>query len=358
MGCFVLDNAAANDRAVAHLAHSFDFNAPHRRLRCAPYTLNLVGQMIIFGLDEAAYHDSAEEFKVETQYLKDWRKEGPLGVLIDIINYIKTPTQHELFADAQRSVNAYPHAQLDGCLEPVKPVVTRWNSYHDAFKRAVLLKDAIDKYANDHIDHQMRDDLYATSKGNRLADAPAWIRSGGLSAADWAVITEYIEVLQPLKEASESLEARGKLGRFGAIYEIIPQFEAILRTYEAILEPYNSVNFNANSAPEDYLAINLRAAWAKLNKYYSKLDHSPMYYAACCLHPYYKNYCANSWRDKPDWLCQNEAALQLLWAPYRPPSPHPPRLKAPRTSNLRDSIAALVNAEPRYYSDNEIATLD
>jgi hypothetical protein len=58
------------------------------------------------------------------------------------------------------------------------------------------------------------------------------MRSDGLTAADWAVINEYIQVLQPLKEATKQLKARGKSGRFGAIYEVIPVFEAVLSVYE------------------------------------------------------------------------------------------------------------------------------
>lgn len=56
--------------------------------------------MIIFGLDKVAFDNCVEEYKVEAQFLKDWRKDGPLGVLVDIINYIRTPTQHDLFAEA------------------------------------------------------------------------------------------------------------------------------------------------------------------------------------------------------------------------------------------------------------------
>ncbi|KAF7443190.1 hypothetical protein A1F99_126970 [Pyrenophora tritici-repentis] len=42
LGYFVLDNAANNDTAVSSLAHAYDFNAAHRRLRCGPHTLNLI----------------------------------------------------------------------------------------------------------------------------------------------------------------------------------------------------------------------------------------------------------------------------------------------------------------------------
>jgi hypothetical protein len=44
----------------------------------------------------------------------------------------------------------------------------------------------------------------------------------GLTAADWVVVTEYIDVLKPLKSATKRLEGRGKSRHFGAIAEIIP----------------------------------------------------------------------------------------------------------------------------------------
>ncbi|KAI1509635.1 Dimer-Tnp-hAT dimerization containing protein [Pyrenophora tritici-repentis] len=345
LGYFILDNASANDTAVANLARLHSFVKAHRRLRCAPHTLNLIGQAIMFGVDEEAYNNSEDEWKVEAQYLKEWRCEGPLGVLIAIVNYINTPKQHALFEDAQRLVNALPHAATTAILEPVKPVVTRWNSYHDTFERAVLLKDAVDKYASDHIERQARDDAYAASRRNKLLDAPAWMRSGGLTAADWAVITEYIAVLKPLKEATRSLEARGTSGSFGAIYEVYPVYEAVLKAYETALEPYGGVNHNELHAPEDHLVINLRAAWHKLDRYYLLLDDSPAYYAACCLHPYYKSYCEKSWRDKPSWIRAGEAGLQQLWAQYRRPLAPLARTLAPRTSSIRDAIAAMVNTD-------------
>jgi hypothetical protein len=58
------------------------------------------------------------------------------------------------------------------------------------------------------------------------------MRSNGLSSADWAVITEYMDVLAPLKKASERLEGRGKSGKHGAIYEVIPVFEYLLGELE------------------------------------------------------------------------------------------------------------------------------
>jgi hypothetical protein len=75
--------------------------------------------------------------------MSEWRRDGPLGVLLGIVNYIKTPQQYALFADFQRlayrelPANAPPDKRK--ILEPVKPVITRWNSFYSCFERAVQL---------------------------------------------------------------------------------------------------------------------------------------------------------------------------------------------------------------------------
>lgn len=357
IGYFVLDNAYSNDTAVAALASKYSFIASQHRLRCGPHTLNLVGQMIIFGFDKDAYENDQDDYKQEATYLREWRQQGPLSVLMDIINYIKTPQQHELFASFQRESNEKAGLPKQDYLEPVKPVVTRWNSFHDCFVRAVKLHTAVNEYAQYHIERTMGADAYAQSRRNKLPQVPDWMRSNGLTAADWAVITEYVAVLEPLKEATKRLEARGKAGRFGAIYEVIPVFEAVLAVYEQLLEKYKNVDYNATSAPEDHLPINLRAAWIKLDSYYSRLDNSPVYYGACCLHPYYKNYCENSWREHLDWLRNNEAQLQNLWAQYRPQELRPSRPQVRLSSGINDAINALVNAEPSGVEATEVDEL-
>jgi hypothetical protein len=152
LGYFVLDNATNNDTAIAALAVDYDFNPTHRRLRCSPHTLNLVGQAIIFGANTESYNNVAEQLDTEVVYMQEWRKQGPLGVLIDVINYIKTPQQYELFRSFQHAANAeLPAGQRLKVLEPVKPVVTRWNSYYAAFRRATQLQPAYNAYAEHHI---------------------------------------------------------------------------------------------------------------------------------------------------------------------------------------------------------------
>jgi hypothetical protein len=344
LGYFVLDNASNNDTAVAALAHSFDFIPSHRRLHCGPHTLNLVGQMIIFGRDKSVYNNAGGNLDDEEKFLQEWRKDGPLGTLIAIINYIKTPQQYNLFSNFQKLANAKLPTDQRRILEPIKPVVTRWNSFYCAFERAAHLQAAYNSYANYHIKSISQANAIALGRNNKLPAAPTWMRSTGLTTADWAVITEYIDLLRPLKYASKRLEGRGKSGKFGAIYEVIPVFEFLLCELETRCNQYKHVDYNAHAeAPEDQLAINLRAAWRKANEYYSKLDDSPAYYTAVCLHPYYKHYCNNSWADNARWLDINDAAFRQLWAQYKPTALPISRNQPPTLGDIDDAIDALVN---------------
>jgi hypothetical protein len=150
-------------------------------------------------------------------------------------------------------------------------------------------------------------------------------------------------VLKPLKDATKRLEGRGKCGRFGAIYEVIPVFEFLIRRFEQRLQQYERVNFEQREAPEDHISINFRAAWEKLNDYYSKLDDLPAYFAACALHPYYRRYCEKAWRDKPEWLAACMANFRALWAEYTTSTPPPKPPKERGNSAINEAISYIIS---------------
>jgi hypothetical protein len=125
----------------------------------------------------------------EEESLREWRKQGPLGTIFDVINYIKMLQQHDLFEQCQRIAHRDHPGDKQSIIEPVKPVVTRWNSYCEAFERAAELQTAFNSYINNHIEKQRIADRHAEDRNNKLPDAPQWMRSGGLSANNWQVLT-------------------------------------------------------------------------------------------------------------------------------------------------------------------------
>lgn len=202
--------------------------------------------------------------------MKQWRSDGPLGILLAVVNYVETPQQYKLFEDFQRlAAKDLPIPEKDiKILQPVKPVVTRWNSYFSCFERAAALRNAVTAYASHHILKTKDSFEYAKEQGNKEPKAPTWMRSDGLTSADWDVITQYIDVLRPLKTATKRLEGHSGGSSFGTVAEIIPVSEVLLKKLEDQLETYGDTNHLEHAeAPEDHLPINLRAAIDKAREY-------------------------------------------------------------------------------------------
>jgi hypothetical protein len=60
----MLNNALNNDNAVASIADEMGFNPTYRRLCCGPYTLNLVGQTLLWGSNLDAYNNDEGDLQV------------------------------------------------------------------------------------------------------------------------------------------------------------------------------------------------------------------------------------------------------------------------------------------------------
>jgi hypothetical protein len=71
LGYFILNNAANNDTAIAALALEYNFNLICRRLRCGPYTLNLVRQAIIFSANIESYNNITVQLNTEIVYMQE-----------------------------------------------------------------------------------------------------------------------------------------------------------------------------------------------------------------------------------------------------------------------------------------------
>jgi hypothetical protein len=104
------------------------------------------------------------------------------------------------------------------------------------------------------------------------------------------VITKYIAVLKPLKSATDRLQGCGKASTYSALYEVIPIFKSIIAKLNTHILLLLVVDYEPSKAPEDYIAINVRAARKKAAIYLNKLLKVPVYYTATALHPRYKHY--------------------------------------------------------------------
>ena len=124
---------------------------------------------------------------------------------------------------------------------------------------------------------------------------------------------------------------------------------------ESRLESYDDVVHDAHGeAPEDHLAINLRAALLKAREYYNKLDETPAHYAATILQPRFKYYCDLAWAYHSDWLLPNNRNYRALWAKYRGlPKLRLHTRKKPKSNNINDAIDSFIDASHKTSNDDE-----
>lgn len=102
-------------------------------------------------------------------------------------------------------------------LRPLSLLLHAGNYTIHTLSELFKLQAAVNAYANCHIRRVQQEDTYAHSRGNKLLDAQPWMRSDGFTAADWAVITRYLEVLKPLKAIIKRLEARSQGEHFSTM---------------------------------------------------------------------------------------------------------------------------------------------
>ncbi|KAL2350053.1 hypothetical protein BJ546DRAFT_825300, partial [Cryomyces antarcticus] len=75
----------------------------------------------------------------------------------------------------------------------------------------------IDSFSQYYIEKLNRERTACRAKGKRPPALPLFVEVGGLNSYDWDVVANYVKILQPLREATKRLEARGATGRYGAI---------------------------------------------------------------------------------------------------------------------------------------------
>ena len=100
-------------------------------------------------------------------------------------------------------------------------------------------------------------------------------------------------------------------------------------------------------AIEGHYTINLNYGWLKLQKYFEKLNETPVYYTAILLHFLYKYFCKYAWADYPNWLIKNNTAFLKLWLQYKA---QPDPLTIP--SNQSQKWAHAVSGKNNYIYTN------
>jgi len=314
IGCFVLDNAYNNDTCIQQLGIELGWSsneATQRRLRCFGHIINLAAQAYLFGEKDEAFEESlrkhAEELKAGQ--LKLWELHGPIGKLHYIVAYIrKTPQRRQAF---KRLHGDFDAPDLDLLCDNA----TRWNSAYRMIQRAFQLRPQIEHYCFQHTANS-----YPPKQGDDGL-IPAQI----LSQNDWYILTHLNRGLEHFHHATLRLEGAAKQAVFGSVWECVPIMELLLQSLTDLQEKYpNQQTFEtlldeeAIDPATEFMNSSINCAFVKLRKYYTLMDNSPYWVAACILHPFIKwNYIEQRWGDKPQWIADGRKKVKKLWMQYK-----------------------------------------
>lgn len=314
LGFFITDNASNNASCMLTLANEFQFSARARWIRCSGHILNLVAQSILFGANADALElELLGTQDEELRHMDVWWRKGPCVKLHNIVKYIKrSPQRIEQFEDIQRRlISPTRPAGKAEVYRLVEDNDTRWNSMDDWIERALYLQSALDEFVEKEIDN------WHVAHRRRQKTLRPSIVDGRLTADDWEVLKAYHEILQPIKKSSSILQ--GQIGgHFGAIWQVLSQFEILLthleeqrqrhlplhsqRTAPSPPQPSqlrasldgcieNQQNHTQQSdetrtdeardiarecvtylAAEQHFSTNINDGWQKLDEYYERLD--------------------------------------------------------------------------------------
>lgn len=221
---------------------------------------------------------------------------------------------------------------------------TRWLSQNYMIRRGLILRPFIDMLTLRYRTEWDQQNRTRTGHIRRGVKEP-WILQAEAKITDheWDVLKLMTEILSFYEEALRTLEGDGTRRRrkggwirsYGNIWDALP-------TFEWLLERLEEFKARAGELPDSrYIVVNLNAAWDKLNEYYSKLDETPVYYAAVALHPSMRwDYFEKEWEEHPDWVEKAKGMVQCLWdeeyrfleIPSKPGSQQPKQPKLQRNS--------------------------
>ena len=313
IGYFVLDNASSNDTCVRVVLQRLrpDLNPIHRRLRCLGHVLNLGAKTFLFGQETEAFEAEItlqQALEDDIKELQLWRKRGAVEKLHNIVTFIRrTPQRREAF----ENLISLDTLALDNFqnLQLVADNATRWNSLYRMIQRAIQLKNQVDYFLIQH-------SASSHSSSRPGSEEERALKHDLLTPEDWLLLVEMLEILKPFETLTTRMEGYGLKGERGCVWEYLTSLEFLMTKLEEKKQSYNALVNNPDlCTPENrHLEVCITNAWMKINEYYSRLDQSPIYYAACVTNPRLKwAWFESSWKEKPAWILHGKEILNSLW---------------------------------------------
>ncbi|KAL9567664.1 hypothetical protein ACKAV7_008236 [Fusarium commune] len=307
VGYFTLDNASNNDTAMEEIGKALGFKGKTRRLCCFGHILNLAVKALLFGHNSEAFEDDIQGNETLDAKAHIHRSDS----FTNLLRSLQLPAY---------SKSDDPVVRAKKPLDVIIDVVTRWLSTLYMIKRALLLKD----FLEDLWYEQKSEWEGLVLRGKKSSsEMPLCLRDEKkLEEKDWAIISLFNEILQHFEHVLITLEGDGQqrkrkegyIGAYGCPWDTLLGYEYLLGK----MEVYKAA---AHRYPDpEHSKVNINLCWKKLDKYYSRLDETPVYYAAIALHPAYRwGYFEDVWADRLDWVQTAKTLVEELYRSHYEP---------------------------------------
>ena len=140
---------------------------------------------------------------------------------------------------------------------------------------------------------------------------------GSLNAADlitkddWGVLQTVHDILSLFWKLTLRLQGQAANGHHGAIWEVVPAIEVLMKHLEAALQIHTA-------RKAKYLNVCINNALAKLQKYYQLISASPIYIASLVLNPAVKErYFDRNWGSGDKALKAKDEIREFWNAEYK-----------------------------------------
>jgi hypothetical protein len=310
---------------MEEIGKALGFEGKTRRLRCFGHVLNLAVKALLFGHNSEAFEDDIQGNEtLDAKAHELWRRKGPVGKLHNLIFWIH---RSDSLTNLLRSLQLTAYSKSDDPvvrakkpLDVIIDVVTRWLSTLYMIRRALLLKD----FLEDLWYEQKSEWEGLVLRGKKSSsEMPLCLRDENkLEEKDWAIISLFNEVLQHFEHVLITLEGDGQqrkrkegyIGAYRCPWDTLLGYEYLLGK----MEVYKAA---AHRYPDpEHFKVNINLGWKKLDKYYSRLDETPVYYAAIALHPAYRwGYFEDVWADRPEWIQTAKSLVEELYRSHYEP---------------------------------------
>ncbi|KAF5236049.1 hypothetical protein FANTH_11424 [Fusarium anthophilum] len=363
IGYIILDNAASNEGAVEAIGHKLQWQNPvSRRIRCFGHILHLVAKALLFIKDSNTLEDlDADDFA-------EWTKRGPVGKLHNLVVWVNR--SNKAAAILRKLQGEDPDKSYPGTLDVVLDNSTRWLSQYYMIERAIKLRRYLEELIDITIQSSRKFQRPRSTRTQPPSQLPRCLEEANLlSEVDWDALSWFRDILRMFDSCLLRLEGDCQLrvrkggveAQYGIIWQVAVAFEFLLSTLE------KAKTEATHRAEPSYYSSCVNSAWAKLNKYYTKLDETPIYYAATVLHPGIQwSFLTKAYGEKEEWLFAARQLTQMLWeeeyrdlpAQWEISSSNLPAAVRAREYNSFDSFQDELISSTRHGHDEATAELE